>query len=225
MQKKSTNTYGLCGAVSGDMTSKCLHISSPWILVHLKIGDPPPISLYFSMILGVLFLAILGPSHDWKGSLMMSLSKKSRVKKSWTSPAVWGPPMLSIKIPVLALLMVDILANVALFKNVNGFANGIIFPSPETPRNTCWRLLCNSKLFFTGGTGQAISIANLTVFPESEEILYYHSRKDQNSKCGALRCYFLDIESEGAAFWLTVTGQKLFCCWICQEGNNGPKKG
>ena len=54
--------------------------------------------------------------------------------------------------------------------------------------------------FFTGGTGQAIPIANLTVFPESEEILYYHSRKDQNSKCGALRSYFLDIESEGAAF-------------------------
>ncbi len=38
----------------------------------------------------------------WNGNLMMSLSKKSLVKKSLTSSAVCGPPMFIIKIPVLA---------------------------------------------------------------------------------------------------------------------------
>ena len=37
------------------------------------------------------------------GSLMMSLSMKSLVRKSCTSPAFLGPPMLSMRMPVLAL--------------------------------------------------------------------------------------------------------------------------
>lgn len=39
-------TYGLWGAVSGEISSSILHISSHWYSDHLRIGDPPPISEY-----------------------------------------------------------------------------------------------------------------------------------------------------------------------------------
>lgn len=48
------------------------------------------------------------PSHNitylWTGSVMRSLSKNNLRRKSWTSSRVSGPPMFSIRIPVLGFL-------------------------------------------------------------------------------------------------------------------------
>ena len=37
-------TYGLCGAVSGDIWSSILHISDDWCSDHFRMGEPPPIA-------------------------------------------------------------------------------------------------------------------------------------------------------------------------------------
>ena len=79
----------------------------PWSWVHLEIGDPPPISLYFSIILGVLRFAIQGPSLLWNGSLMISRSANRFFRNCSTSELFLGPPIFSIKIPVLALADVE----------------------------------------------------------------------------------------------------------------------
>ena len=49
---------------------------------------------------GVRLCAIKGPSFSWNGSLMMSLSRKRLVKNGLTSSEFFGPPILSIRIPV-----------------------------------------------------------------------------------------------------------------------------
>ena len=50
----------------GDNLSNSFTSNSPCFSVHMRSGDPPPISLYFSATLGVLRLAILGARILWK---------------------------------------------------------------------------------------------------------------------------------------------------------------
>jgi hypothetical protein len=54
-------TYGLCGAVAGEVWSNILHISAAWCSDHFRMGDPPPIAAYCFWIFGVRRLAINGP--------------------------------------------------------------------------------------------------------------------------------------------------------------------
>ncbi len=54
-------TYGLCGALSGHLSSRSLHISSLWYSDHLRIGEPPPMAAYWSWIFGVRRREIKGP--------------------------------------------------------------------------------------------------------------------------------------------------------------------
>ena len=42
------------------------------------MGEPPPISLYFSMMDGVRLLAIRGPSHDWEKLLAQPQFEQSK---------------------------------------------------------------------------------------------------------------------------------------------------
>ena len=56
-------TYGLCGAVSGEIRSRILHISDDWNSDHFRIGEPPPIASYCFLIFGVLRRDIRGPRY------------------------------------------------------------------------------------------------------------------------------------------------------------------
>ena len=64
------------------------------------MGDPPPISSYSFRTLGVLRFAMKGPSHLWKGSWMISLSRKSPKRKGPTSSRLLGPPRFKRTTPV-----------------------------------------------------------------------------------------------------------------------------
>lgn len=54
--------YALCGADSGCLTSRILHISSPWCSVHFRIGEPP-INSYCAWTSGVRRLAMNSPRY------------------------------------------------------------------------------------------------------------------------------------------------------------------
>lgn len=92
----------------GLMLSNCLHISSPWMLVHLRIGDPPPILAYCSVILGVLRRAIQGPTTDCAFPIgMISGSQNRFSRKLPTSFSVDGPPIFIIAIAVLGTFRLE----------------------------------------------------------------------------------------------------------------------
>ena len=54
-------TYGLWGAVCGDIWSRILHISEDWYSDHLRMGEPPPMAAYCFWILGVRRREMRGP--------------------------------------------------------------------------------------------------------------------------------------------------------------------
>lgn len=100
---------------SGRISSKTLHISSPWMFVHFKMGEPPPIAAYWSAIFGVRFFATHGPTSFCILPIgMISGSVNRFVRKSCTSGSVDGPPMFIMAIAVGAFLVAFFIAVVAI---------------------------------------------------------------------------------------------------------------